>query len=63
MWLKTIIQVLGRGLYVLLDIYEHTILHLFTFQTPILSYIINVKMCINNSFISLFYYNILNIIK
>ena len=26
MWLKTIIQVLGRGLYVLLDIYEHTIL-------------------------------------
>jgi hypothetical protein len=26
MWLKTIIQVLGRGLYILLDIYEHTIL-------------------------------------
>jgi hypothetical protein len=26
MWLKTIIQVLGRGLYVLLDIYVHTIL-------------------------------------
>jgi hypothetical protein len=26
MWLKTIIQVLGRGLYVLLDIYQHTIL-------------------------------------
>jgi len=26
MWLKTIIQVLERGLYVLLDIYEHTIL-------------------------------------
>jgi hypothetical protein len=26
MWLKTIIQVLERGLYILLDIYEHTIL-------------------------------------